>query len=129
MPADSINIFWFRQDLRLTDNPALRAAARSGQILPLYILDDVNAGDWAMGAASRAWLHRSLDDLNRSLGGRLQLFRGDAGEILASLCEALPVKGVFQNRCFEPWRISRDARIESELALRGVSMRTIAFGY
>jgi len=47
-------IVWFRQDLRVADNPALTAAADTGNpVLPVYILDDGNAGDWKMGAASR----------------------------------------------------------------------------
>ena len=48
-------LVWFRQDLRHRDNPALHAAASKGTVLPVYILDDVHAGDAAMGAASR-WL-------------------------------------------------------------------------
>ena len=48
-----MNIVWFRQDLRITDNPALHAAAASGPILPLYILDDSNAADAQMGGTSR----------------------------------------------------------------------------
>ena len=72
MSAD-IAIAWFRQDLRLADNPALRAAAEHGRVLPVFILDDDNAGEWARGAASRAWLHQSLSSLDRSLDGARQL--------------------------------------------------------
>ena len=57
-------IVWFRQDLRLADNPALHAAADSGQpIIPLFIRD--TAGDWRPGAASRYWLRHSLAALAR----------------------------------------------------------------
>ena len=42
-------IVWFRQDLRVHDNPALAAAASRGSVLPLYILDDVTPGHWRMG--------------------------------------------------------------------------------
>ena len=42
-----MNIIWFRQDLRLKDNPALNYAARSdANVLPIYILDDENAKSW-----------------------------------------------------------------------------------
>ena len=48
------NIVWFRQDLRIEDNPALIEASKNGaKILPIYILDDENAGEWKMGSASR----------------------------------------------------------------------------
>ena len=115
MTSNPVAIAWFRQDLRISDNPALNAAAAAGEVLPIYILDDVNAAEWAMGAASRAWLHHSLNTLNIALGGRLRVFRGDAREIITQLVASLPVAGVFWNRCYEPWRIKRDAQIKADL--------------
>ena len=49
------SIVWFRQDLRLSDNPALTSASLQGEIFPIYILDDENARQYAMGAASRSY--------------------------------------------------------------------------
>ncbi len=72
-----VHIHWFRQDLRLADNPALTEAARDGRVLPVFILDDVNAGEFARGGASRWWLHHALEALDASLGGRLRVFAGD----------------------------------------------------
>ena len=46
-----LSICWFRQDLRLADNPALRAAALRGEVLPVFILDDGAAGEDRIGAA------------------------------------------------------------------------------
>ena len=45
----AIAIHWFRQDLRLGDNPALARAVKAGALLPIYILDDEAAGAFAMG--------------------------------------------------------------------------------
>src|SRR5210317_1553402 len=122
--SQSLAIAWFRQDLRIHDNPALSAAAQHDAILPIYILDDENAAAWAMGGASRAWLHRSLASLNLSLGGRLQLFRGDACDIIRRLAEDYKVDAVYWNRCYEPWRVQRDARIRQELSEGEVSTRS-----
>ena len=94
MSSNTLSIVWFRQDLRITDNPALTAAAEAGKVLPVYILDDVNAGNWAMGAASRAWLHHSLEKLNRELDGKLMVFSGDARAIIDHLADSLPLKSV-----------------------------------
>jgi deoxyribodipyrimidine photo-lyase len=113
-------IVWFRQDLRVTDNPALTAAADTGNpVLPVYILDDANAGDWKMGAASRWWLHLSLRSLNASLDGHLRFLRGDALELLTRLADRVNAAGIFWNRCYEPWRIDRDRRIKTELKNNG----------
>ncbi len=116
-------IVWFRQDLRVADNPALDAAVRSGApILPIYVLDDDNAGDWRMGGASRWWLHQSLDSLNHSLDGQLRLLRGDAGRLVPQIAKELDAGHVFWNRCYEPWRIGRDRRIMAELRESGVAV-------
>ncbi len=117
-------IAWFRQDLRIHDNPALRAAAEHDSVLPIYILDDDNAGHWAMGGASRAWLHHSLQALNRSLDGRLQLFQGDARAIIERLVEDHDVDAVYWNRCYEPWRVQRDQLIKQDLMESGVDARS-----
>ncbi len=124
MPDSPITIVWFRQDLRRADNPALKTAAELGSILPIYIFDDENSGDWKPGAASRVWLHHSLKSLNVSLADRLRLFRGDAREIIDRLVDALPVRAVFWNRCYEPWRVERDTGIKRELERRDVEMRS-----
>ncbi|UCH42100.1 MAG: deoxyribodipyrimidine photo-lyase, partial [Gammaproteobacteria bacterium] len=115
---------WFRQDLRLSDNPALRAAAASGEVLPIYILDDNNADSWRMGSASRVWLHHSLTDLNQALGGQLRFFRGDALRIIARLVASLPIEAVFWNRCYEPWRRKRDTEIKNALKVEDVEVRS-----
>ena len=52
MMTRPLSICWFRQDLRLADNPALSAAAAQGDVLPVFILDDDAAG--ADGLARRA---------------------------------------------------------------------------
>ncbi|MDJ0955783.1 MAG: deoxyribodipyrimidine photo-lyase [Arenicellales bacterium] len=118
-------IVWFRQDLRLDDNPALNAAAGSGApLLAVYILDDESAGEWAMGAASRWWLHESLKALDEDLHGGLQLFRGKATEIIPSLTKRVNAIGVCWNRCYEPWRITQDKKIESELQANGHQVQT-----
>ena len=84
----SPSIHWFRQDLRLSDNPAFSAACDVGAVLPVYILDDDNAGPDRMGSASRWWLHQSLCALNADLGGKLRVFRGNPLDIIPTLIKA-----------------------------------------
>lgn len=121
-------IVWFRQDLRLSDNPALSAAAAAGRpVIPLYILDTENAGRWAPGGASRWWLHHSLEALSRSLasqGLRLVLRRGAAGPVLERLIAETGARGVHWNRCYEPWAARRDDSIEAALNAAGVAVRS-----
>ena len=117
-------IAWFRQDLRLADNPMLHAAAASGaQVIPVFVHDDA-AGDWQPGAASRWWLEHSLASLNAALDGALHVFAGDAREVIPRLVRVSGASGVFWNRCVEPGRAAADRHIKSELQAAGVSVRT-----
>ncbi len=118
-------IVWFRQDLRLSDNPALLTAVNSGfELLPIYILDDENAGAFKMGAASRVWLHHSLKSLNGALNGKLQCYAGDASDILVALANEENAQLVVWNRCYEPWRIERDKKVKELLQNKGVTVET-----
>ena len=107
-----ISIVWFRQDLRIKDNPALSESLKHSIVYPIYILDDVNARDHEMGAASKIWLHHSLNNLNKNLGERLSIFKGDPKDILVKIIKLNQVKNIYWNRCYEPWRIKRDKKIK-----------------
>lgn len=122
---DKIAILWFRQDLRLADNPALTAAVQSGaKILPVYVLDDENAGAWKIGGASRWWLHHSLQSLNESLGGNLLLLKGDALVQIPALAQETGTPSIYWNRCYEPWRTSRDKLIKETLKDIGIEAQS-----
>ncbi|MEO7598076.1 MAG: deoxyribodipyrimidine photo-lyase [Opitutus sp.] len=124
----SPTLLWFRQDLRLQDNPALDAAmARGGVIIPVYILDDAADGKWKQGGASRWWLHHSLASLGQSLearGSRLILARGETGEVLRALVASCGAEAVYWNRRYEPAIMARDAAIKAELTAAGLEVKS-----
>jgi deoxyribodipyrimidine photo-lyase len=97
------------------------AAAAAGSVIPVYVLDDVNAGDWAMGGASRWWLHHSLTALNASLDGKLLVLKGDALALIPAVARQLNATQVVWNRCYEPWRVQRDKRIKEQLLQQGTA--------
>ncbi|KJS40591.1 MAG: deoxyribodipyrimidine photolyase, partial [Rhodospirillaceae bacterium BRH_c57] len=81
-------LVWFRNDLRIDDHPALRAAADSERpVAAVYVLDDALDGR-PLGGAARWWLHHSLvrlrDNLG-SLGVPLVLRRGPAADVIPAL--------------------------------------------
>lgn len=116
-------LVWFRQDLRLADNPAFAEAARRGAVAPVYILDDATADIRPAGAASRWWLHHSLEALRARLGG-LILRRGDPAKILPALAKQTRAEAVFWNRCYEPGAVKRDTAIKADLTARGLEARS-----
>ena len=121
-------IVWFRQDLRLRDNPALAAALeRGGPVITVYILDDAGDGKWPMGGASRWWLHHSLLSLEASLrerGSRLVVARGDSLRVLAGLAAKTGARAVFWNRRYEPSVIARDTAVKAGLGGQGLDARS-----
>ena len=120
-------IVWFREDLRLSDNPALSAAVATGApLIPLFVLEDAPPTR-AIGAASRWWLDKSLIALAHALktiGSRLVLRRGDAAEVVEALAEATGARTVVWNRAYEAKVAARDAKLEAALLKRGLAVHT-----
>ncbi|MGE3746383.1 MAG: deoxyribodipyrimidine photo-lyase [Sphingomonadaceae bacterium] len=99
-------ILWFRQDLRLSDQAALIAAAGEGPVVPVYVLDDETPGDWRIGGAQRWWLHHTLlalDGVLREKGSRLILRRGRAADEVARLAGEIGTRRIHALRHYEPW--------------------------
>ena len=120
-----LSIVWFRQDLRTLDNPALTAACKADNVLPIYILDDANAGQYKMGGASRWWLHHSLKALNASLSNALNIYHGDAATVIGDLCQRFAVETVYWNRCYEPYHITQSQNIKVQLSSQGIKACSI----
>jgi len=121
-------IVWFRQDLRLADNPALIHAAQSGQpVVCLYILDDKTPGHWRMGGASRWWLHKSLAALSEALqdkGCKLVLRCGKAADVLNDVIKETGATSVVWNRCYEPYAVKRDTAIKKHLSDKDIDVQS-----
>lgn len=111
------SIFWFRQELRLADNPALTAALEKGPVVPVYILDDATPGAYAIGGAQRWWLHHSLKALDASLGGKLVLRRGNCLTELERLMAETGADHVHATRLYEPWWQRVDAALLERITL------------
>lgn len=130
--SDSPVIVWFTHDLRLADNAALTRAAATGRpILPVYILDDVTPGDWAMGGASRWWLEKSLGSLQTSIadrGGRLCLRRGNSIDVLKQLATETSPHAIYFSGNHAPWSDHLEQEIARWCKADGIECKRFA-GY
>ena len=117
-------LVWFRRDLRLDDNPALRAALDAGHLpIPVYIHAPDEEGTWTPGAASHAWLHRSLTALDQQLrerGSWLRVLRGPSRAALVDLARQCGAVAVYWNRKYEPATHARDMAIKRSLREAGI---------
>lgn len=120
-------LFWFRDDLRLADNPGLAAAHATGKpLVLLYVLDETSQGARPYGSASKWWLDKSLRSLAHRIadkGGRLILRKGPAEAELAKLVAETQPSAVFWNRRYGPAR-RIDERIKKSLKAGGVDVHS-----
>lgn len=122
----SIALFWFRQDLRLSDNPGWIEACRQHEIvIPIYLYDP-NVS--LLGGAQAWWLHHSLDALMQTLKKhQLPLIlkkTDDPLNFFLKLHDKIAYEAIYWNRCYEPLPIQRDTKIKAALKSKGLQVHT-----
>ena len=126
-------IVWFRQDLRLADNPALAAAIERGEpVVAVYLWSPGEEGEWSPGGATRWWLHHALEDLGdqlRECGSHLVIRACDTSlEALEELVGEIGATAVYWNRRYEPAAVERDSMIKESLRDRGIEAKSFNAG-
>ncbi|PIQ23300.1 deoxyribodipyrimidine photolyase [bacterium (Candidatus Blackallbacteria) CG17_big_fil_post_rev_8_21_14_2_50_48_46] len=114
-------LLWFRQDLRLSDHPALTSALKARAVIPVFIADRSAGSPWEMGAASACWLHHSLASLSEALerfGSRLILRKGSSEQVLKELLSETGAHKIFASRLYEPELAKRDRALQKILPLQ-----------
>ena len=118
----------FRDDLRLTDNPALLAAVASKKPLVLaYIHDEKPGGGRALGGASQWWLHHSLTSLAHDIekrGGTLHFFKGAPSKIIDKLIADHSISTIFWNRRYHPLQVEADKTLKSHYEAKGLAVKS-----
>ena len=133
-------VMWFRQDLRLHDNRAFRAAVKAanrggGDLVCVFVWSDDDAPRDAilprssaapplsppLGEASRVWLRHALDALDRDVrlkygGGGVSFLRGDRVDALRVALRAANATRVFATERHEPAHVAQDREVRAELA-------------
>lgn len=127
--SESPTIVWFGHDLRLGDNPALRAAVDRGEpIVPVFLWTPDEEGEWAPGPAARVFLHHTLASLMTDLEtDGLRLIIREGGRSLPLLRELVGETGagaVYWNRRYEPARVEVEAEVERSLGRDGVDAQS-----
>ena len=125
-----VSIFWFRRDLRLSDNHGLYEALQGGvPVLPLFIFDTAildqlkNKNDARVG-----FIHRELEMMKKELeavGSTLVVEYGTPEEVWKKLLNQYSVVQVYCNRDYEPYAHERDTKIDN--LLRGYQIPMHAF--
>lgn len=120
-----INIFWFRNDLRLGDNTALQHALSAGiPVLPVYIFDKNIIEDLPENDPGITFIYDNLIKINdfvKKSGSSILVRRGDPLAIWGQLSETYDINSVFVNKEYDPHSVARDLKTESYLRKKSIS--------
>lgn len=124
--ATSPVIVWFREDLRLSDHPALQSAAATGHpLICVYVLDDETPALHPLGASSRWWLHGALSDLHKNLQrhhGTLLVLKGSAEKLIPHLAEETGAQAIYWHSRLHQKEREQDERIAATLSQKNVEI-------
>ncbi|WP_131117847.1 cryptochrome/photolyase family protein [Lichenihabitans psoromatis] len=126
--STTLTLMWFRDDLRISDNPAFHEAATRGCVLPIYLWDERSDGLRALGGASRWWLHYSLASLAErltSVGCPLHIVRGAAAEVIPAIAAASGAVACVWNRRYGQAERAVDTAVTTRL--QGMNIETKTF--
>ncbi len=127
--GDVVNIFWFRRDLRLTDNAGLYHALKSGHpVLPVFIFDRNILDNLEVKQDRRVeFIYDALMGLQAQLiklGSSLEVYYGFPEEIYAGLLRRYKINEVFTNSDYEPYARERDESIKKLLEKSKISFKS-----
>lgn len=125
----SVNIVWFRRDLRLSDNAALYHSLRAGQpVLPVFIFDKQILDQLEDKQDKRvAFIHGAISEMQTELvnmGASMQVFYGKPLEVFENLVKQYTIGSVFTNHDYEPYAKERDAAVATFLAKNSIGFTT-----
>ena len=108
----AVSVFWFRRDLRLTDNIALYHALNDTHpTLPLFIFDESITSKLPKNDPRINFIYETLEVLSESLSqynSSILIKKGNVLEIWESLLDEFNIQSVYFNEDFEPSAIQRD---------------------
>ena len=108
----AVSVFWFRRDLRLTDNIALYHALNDTHpTLPLFIFDESITSKLPKNDPRINFIYETLEGLSGSLSqynSSILIKKGNVLEIWESLLDEFNIQSVYFNEDFEPSAIQRD---------------------
>jgi len=126
---ETVNIFWFRRDLRIEDNTGLFHALQKGKpVIPIFIFDS-NILDKLDDKADRrvAFIHDAICNIHDTLvktGSSMHCYYGKPEAIWQEITNTYSVENVFTNHDYEPYAQERDAAIKKLLGQRNIAFHT-----
>ena len=111
-----VSIFWFRRDLRLSDNVALSKALSSGHpVIPIFIFDENILAELPADDARLSFIHQEISSINKRLKSEfncsIALYHGQPTKVFPALFKSYDIQAIYVNKDYEPYAIKRDDEI------------------
>lgn len=120
----TVQLVWFKRDLRVADHQPLAQAAKLGTVLPLYVFEPDLWRQPEMDPTHFQFVCQSLQELGRGLndlGIRFHSFTGDVVEVLRGLQSHVAIASVHSHEeTGGKWTYDRDLRVKAWLQARGI---------
>jgi len=125
----AISIFWFRRDLRLSDNAGLfKALQGNHKVMPIFIFDKDILDKLPEDDARVTFIHDTLrkmcNTLQDGFGSSIAMYYGQPLEIYKSLVATHQIEAVHTNHDYEPYATERDQEIKAFLYEKGIAFHT-----
>ena len=125
----TVNIFWFRRDLRLEDNVGLYEALKGeNPVLPIFIFDSEILDKLPEDDARVSFIHETLQGLNNTLkkdfNTSIALYHGKPIAIYKELIKDYNIETVFTNHDYEPYARTRDTELNRFLSENNIQFKT-----
>ena len=126
---DTVNIFWFRRDLRLDDNVGFYNALKSEHpVLPIFIFDEEILKKLPKDDARLTFIYETLQKMRTKLENKnsssIAMFYGEPVTIYKNLLEKYNIDTVFTNRDYEPYAKERDDKVQQLLNDNNIKFKT-----
>ena len=126
---ESVNIFWFRRDLRVDDNHGLFQALNAGlPVVPVFIFDPAILAQFPNPNDARlTFIHRCLTELDREFrkfNSSLQVYVSSPEVVFGQLAAKYSIHSVFTNTDYEPEAIARDQKVDQILQNKGIEFHS-----
>ena len=121
---ENVNIFWFRRDLRLTDNAGLYYALKSTKpVIPIFIFDKNILNKLDNKEDRRVtFIYQTIQQIQEELdksGTTLQVYYDYPEKVFSDLLQKHTIEKVYANNDYEPYAIDRDKKVKDILQSAG----------
>lgn len=128
MSKSPVNLFWFRRDLRLTDNVGLSKALQGKHpVLPIFIFDEDILKELPKDDARLNFIYDCLKEIDSTLkkrGSSLKTYQGKPKQVWKQICEDFNVQNVITNHDYEPYAQERDEIVIQQLKKKDIRFFT-----